>query len=95
MDVIKGLGLDPEKLKYNTKSKLFEYKYGALEVVKCPRVTLESKFINFKYHRFHDNIQNGEYMVENIGGDVKKVDIFTEGLQGELFLHIRSLICGW
>ena len=82
VDVIKGLGLDPEKMKHNTKSKLFEDKDGALKVDKCPRINHGSKSIAVKYHWLCENIQNGECTVENIYGDVQKPDIFTKVLQG-------------
>ena len=82
MGLIKVLGLDPDKLKYNTKSQVFDDNYGYLQVSKCPRITPGIKFIAVKYHWFRDNIQNGEFMVENIGWDVQKANIFMEFLQG-------------
>ena len=81
VNFIKGLGLDSYKLKYNTKSQVFEENSDALQVSKCHMMTPGSKLISFKYHRFRYNIQNGECTVENIGGDLQKADIFTKVIQ--------------
>ena len=81
VDVSKGLSLDPEKLKYNTKSKVFEENYGALKVHNLPKITPGSKFIAIKHNWLRENINNCECTVENITGYFHKADIFTKGLQ--------------
>ena len=94
VDVIKWLGIEPEKFKYITKSQVIKDSAGALNLAKCPIMTPASKSIAVNYHWSCDKIQNGELTVENIGGDVHKGDIFTKGLQVRLFLYIRNLIFG-
>ena len=64
MDVIKVLGLDPDKLKYNTNSKVFEENPGALQLAKCSSITPGSKCFAVKYHWFREKINNGECTVE-------------------------------
>ena len=50
MDIIKGMGHNLEKLKYNTKSQVFQDNYGALQVDNYPRMNPDSKLIAVEYH---------------------------------------------
>ena len=95
VDVIKILSLESNNFKYTTKSKAFGDNSGTLNVAKCSRMTSGSKSISFKYPWLHENIHNGEYTVEKIAGDIQNADIFTKGIQGEIFLKTRKLLCGW
>ena len=81
--VIKGLGLDPQKLKYNTKSKLFEDNDSTLKASNCPIMTPGIKYIDIKYKCFREKIQNGEPLVEDISGNVQKEDILKNILKDE------------
>ena len=81
--VIKGLGLDPEKLKYNTRSKLFEDNDSTLKASNCPIMTPGIKYIAIKYKCFCEKIQNGEPLVEDISGNVQKEDILKNILKDE------------
>ena len=81
-DVIKILGLDPDKFKYNIKSKVIQENSGTLQVAKFPRTNPGNKLISVKYNWFHDNIHNRECTVENIGGDFQKADILKKRSSG-------------
>ena len=83
VDVSKGLSLDPEKLKYNTRSKLFEDNDSTLKASNCPIMTPGIKYIAIKYKCFCEKIQNGEPLVEDISGNVQKEDILKNILKDE------------
>ena len=61
-------------------------------MAKMPRITPTSKHIAVKYHWFRQHVGE-EYVVWNIKSENQKADIFTKGLQGQIFVCIRKLIC--
>ena len=63
-------------------------------MAKIQRMTPTSNHIYFKYHWFRQNVGK-EFMIWNIESENQKADIFTKGLQGEIFARIKELICGW
>ena len=97
-DVVKELatnvGIDKSKVEYTTKSTCFEDNQGALVTAKCPKFTPGTKFIAVKYHWFQELV-NTLFKIKKVDTKEQKADIFTKGLQGDSFLRIRKLLCGW
>ena len=63
-------------------------------MITSPSMTPTSKNISVKYHWFRQQVGK-EFMIQKIKSENHKADIFTKGLQGEIFLRIRKLLCGW
>ena len=59
-----------------------------------PRMPPTSKFIAVKYHKLREHVGK-VFDIVKISGNEQIADMFTKGLQGERFLHIRKLMCGW
>ena len=93
-EVIDNLGIYREKLKFVSSSTIYEDNNGAIVVEKCPRMTPTSKHIAVKYHWFRQHVGK-EFVIRKIESENQKADIFTKGLQGQLFVRIRRLLCGW
>ena len=62
-------------------------------MVTIPRITPTSKHIAFKYHWFGQHIGK-ECVIRKIESENQKADIFNKGLQGQIFVRIRMLLCG-
>ena len=93
-EVIDDLGSDCEKLKFVSSSTFYKDNNGSIVVEISPRVTAKSKHIDFKYHSFRKHFGK-EFLIRKIESENQKADIFTKVLQGELFVRIRKLLCGW
>ena len=61
---------------------------------KSLRMTPTSKHISVKYHWFRQHVGK-EFMISKIESENQKADIFTKGLQGQIFVRIRKLLCCW
>ena len=61
---------------------------------KSPSMTSTSKHIYVKYHWFKNHVLK-EFLIWNIESENKQADIFAKFLQGELFVVISKLLCGW
>ena len=59
-----------------------------------PGMTPTSKHIAVKYHWFRQNVGK-EFVIRKIESENQRADIFTKGLQGQIFVRIRKLLCGW
>ena len=93
-EVIVNLGIDSEKLKFVSSSTIYEDNNGSIVVSKIPRITPTSKHIAVKYHWFRQNVGK-EFVIWKIMSENQKAEIFTKGLQGQIFVRIRKLLCGW
>ena len=78
-----------------SKSTVYEDNNGARIVATCPRLTPTSKFIATKYHWFRQHVYSGEIDINRVDSKNQLADIFTKGLQGNIFVAIRKLLCGW
>ena len=94
-ETIFKVGLPKDRLKFETKCTAFEDNAGALQVATSPRMTPTSKFIAVKYHWFRQHVDSGEINIVKVTSQEQQADMFTKGLQGELFRKIRKLVCGW
>ena len=92
-EVIDNLVIDSEKMKFVSSSTVYEDNNGAIVVATSPRMTPSSKHIDVKYHWFRHHVGN-EFVIWKIKSENQKADIFTKGLQGQIFVRIRKLICG-
>ena len=57
-------------------------------------MTPTSKQIAVRYHWFRQHVGK-DFVIWKIEAENQKADIFNRGLQGEIFLRIRKLICGF
>ena len=58
------------------------------------RLAPTQKNIAVKYHWFSQHVGK-EFVIWKIESENQKADVFTKGLQGEIFLRIRKLLCSW
>ena len=93
-EVIDSLGIDSENLKFVSSSTIYEDNNGSIVVATSPRMTPTSKHIAVKYHWFRQHVGK-EFVIRKIKSENQKADIFTNGLQGQIFVRIRKLLCGW
>ena len=93
-EVIDNLVIDSENLKFVSSSTIYKDNNGAIVVPTSPRMTPTSKHISVKYHCFRQHIGNG-FLICKIESENQKADIFTKGLQGQIFVRIRKFQCGW
>ena len=57
-------------------------------------MTPTSNHIDVKYHWFRQHVVK-EFLIRKIESENQKADIFTRGLQGDIFVRIRKLLCSW
>ena len=93
-EVIDNLGIDNEKLKFVPSFTIYEDNNGSVVVTTIPRMNPTSKHIAFKYHWFRQHVGK-EFLIQNIESENQKADIFTKGLQGQIFVSIGELLCVW
>ena len=93
-EVIENLGIDSENLKFVSSSTIYEDNNVAIAVATSTRTTPTSKHIALKYHWFRQHVGK-KFVIWNIESENQKADIFTKGLQGQIFVRIRKLLCGW
>ena len=93
-EVIDNLGIDSENLKFVSSSTIYEDNNGSIVVATSPRMNPSSKHIAVKYHWFRQHVVK-EFVIQKIKSGNRKADIFTKGLQGQIFVRIRKLLCGW
>ena len=92
-EVIDNLGIDSENLNFVSSSTIYEDNNGAIVVATSPRMTPTSKQISFKYHLFRQHVGK-EFVIRKIESENQKANIFTKGLQGQILVRIRKLLCG-
>ena len=93
-EVIDNLRIDSENLKFVSSSTIYEDNNGAIVVTTSPSITPTSKHIVVKYHWFIQHVGK-EFVICKIESENQKADIFTKGLQGQIFVRIRKLLCHW
>ena len=92
-ELIDNLVIDIQKLKFVSSSTMYEDNNISIVVATSPSMNPSSKHIAVKYHWFRQHVGK-EFVINNIKSKNQKADIFTNGLQGQIFLRIRKLICG-
>ena len=84
------MGIDIEKLKFVSSSTIYEDNNGAIVVTTSPIMTPSSRQIVAKYNRSRQHVGK-EFVIQKINSENQKADIFTKGLQGQIFVRIRKL----
>ena len=92
-ELIDKLVIDSDKLYFMSSSTNYEDNNGAMLLVTSPRMTPTSKHIAVKYHWFRQHVGK-EFVIRKIDSENQNADIFTKGLQGQIFVRIRRLLCG-
>ena len=92
-EVIDNLGIDSEMLKFVSSSTIYEDNSGAIVVATSPRMIPTSNHIAVKYHWFRQHFGR-EFVIRKIESENQKADIFTKGLQCQIFSMIRKFLCG-
>ena len=82
------------KLKFVSSSTVYEENNGSIVVKTSPRMNPTSNQIAFKYHWFSQHVGK-EFVIKNIESENQRADSFTKSLQGEIFVRISELLCGW
>ena len=90
-EVIYNLVFNFENLKFVSSSTIYEENIGAIVVATNPRIIPSSKHIAVKYHWFRQHVGKG-FVIRNIESENQKADIFTKGLQGQIFVRVRKLL---
>ena len=93
-ELIDNLGIDSENLRFLSISTIYEDNNGAIVVATSPSMTPISKHVATNYHWLTQHVGK-EFVIWKIESDNQKADIFTKGLQGQIFVRIRKLLCGW
>ena len=91
--VIDNLKIDYENLKFVSSSTVYEDNNEAIVVETSPRMNPLSRHIAVKYHWFRQHVGK-ESLIRKIESKNQKADISTKGLQGQIFVRIRKLLCG-
>ena len=73
---------------------IYEDNNGSIVVAKSTRTTPTSKHIAIKYQWFRKHVGK-EFVIHKIESENQKADVFTKGVQGQIFVKIRKLLCGW
>ena len=92
-EVIDDLGIDSKNLKFVSSSTIYDDNNVSIVVATSPRMTPTSNHIVVKYHWFRQHVGK-EFVIRKIESENQKADIFTKGLQGQIFVRIRKLLCG-
>eukprot|EP00957_Ditylum_brightwellii_P208942 15359617-Ditylum_brightwellii.AAC.1 len=82
-------------LKFVSKSTVYEDNNGAIRVASFPKLTPISKFIEVRYHWFRQHVESGKIEIGKVESSKQLSYICTNELQGEKFIAIRKLLCGW
>ena len=86
--------IDSDNLKFVSSSTIYEDNNRAIAVETSPMMTPTPKHIAVKYHWFRQNVGK-EFVMRKMESENQKADIFTKGLQGQIFVRIRKFLCGW
>ena len=81
-------------MKFVSSSNIYEENNGAIVVATSTRMTPTSNHIDVKYHWFRKHFGK-EFVMRKTESENQKADVVTKGLQGQIFVKIRKLLCGW
>ena len=98
IEVVKVVGQDTNILEFSNHSTVYEDNYGVVKVTHNHNLPIMNPVYNniaIKYHWFIENIYIDQCSMKKVDGKYQKANIFTKGLQRDILLHIRKLLCGW
>ena len=81
--------MNSDKMEFVSISTVYEKNNGDMILETSPTMTLTPNHIAVKYHCIRHNYGK-EFVIRKIYSENQKADIFTKGLQGELFSRIRK-----
>ena len=81
-------------MRFVSSSTIYEDNNRVIVVATSPMMTPTSNHIAVKYHWFRQHVEE-EIVIRKIESENQKADIFTKGLQSEIFVRISKLLCGW
>lgn len=87
---IKTLSKSPQ-----VKCKGFEDNVGALEMEKCPKIRLRSKYMNVIYHHFREHVRTKKIEIFKIETKDQVDDMLTKPLNQNSFQKHRKWLIGW
>ena len=93
-EVIGNLLIDGENLKFVSSYTVYEENNGSIYVATITSMTPTSKHTAAKYHWFRQHVGK-EFVIRKFKSENQKAYIFNKCLQGEIFVRIRKLLCGW
>ena len=84
------------RVPWNKKTKVFEDNAAALILAKKPGVSSRTKYIHVKHWFFKEHIGEGSGIVLlKINTEDQLADIFTKGVNVNLFVPLRDQLMGW
>ena len=92
-EVIDNQVIDCENFKFVSSSTIYEDNKGAIFVATSTRMNPTSNHIAVNHNWLRQNVGK-EFVIRKIDSENQKADIFTKGLQGQIFVRIRKLLCG-
>ena len=72
--------------------KAFENNSGALEMVKLPKIRLQTKHLTNTYHHFFEHVKMGEIKIMAVATEEQLTDILMKPIADTLFQHLRDKI---
>ena len=80
----------------SVKSTVFEDNNSALQLSLSPKLTPRTKHIAVKYHFFKSKIgEDKGITIKRVDSVENVADIFTKGVQGDLYSQLRKKLMGW
>ena len=93
-ELIDNLVIDSDNIEFTSIYTVYKDNNGAIVVTTATMMTPTSTHIYVKYHWFRQYVGK-ESVIRKINIENQEADIFTKGLQSELFVRTRNLQCSW
>ena len=77
------------------KWKAFQDNNGLIELDKCPKLRLRTKYVGIKYHHFRSKVDDGIVLTLLIDASEQQTDIVTKEHTKEQFKYLLNLLIGW
>ena len=83
-----------QKHKSKVKCALFEDNTSFITFSKAPKMTPRNKYIFLKYHHFRSFATSGAIDIQYVNTKKQVADIFTKPVSVDVFLYLRTKLCG-
>ena len=93
-EVMVAVGLDVDRLKFVTKSTVFEDNNAVLTLATTKKMTPRNRHIGAKCHWFRSHVGD-TIEIEKIDTDKQVADCLTKNLEATKFVEARKMMCGW
>ena len=74
---------------------VFEDNESCIAMATTRKFSPRTKHIAIKYHHFRKYVDQGLIQINSINTKEQTADIFTKPLDDNLFVYLRSKLCGW